>query len=153
MAESGELQKPKKKGRAAFMSFLVIVLLIAITMYMNFKTVVISGESMHPTLKDKQKLLVTSAYWLVGAVRKEDIVVVKDNNPSGFMIKRVYRMAGEDVEPENSPLSHNPNQGSFRVPPGHIYVLGDNRGYSDDSRKIGPIPTEKILGKVLVSRF
>jgi signal peptidase I len=106
---------------------------------------------MLPTFKDGRKLLVTKAYWLVGPLQREDIVVVKDNNPAGFMIKRIYRMGGEIVEPKYAPLSHPLQDGPFRVPEGTIYVLGDNRGHSDDSRKIGPIPLGKVLGKVLVA--
>ncbi len=153
MATQTDGTKPKPKGRTAFMVFLGTCLLGAIVLYLNFKTVVISGDSMLPTLKDGRKLLVTKAYWLVGDLQKEDIVVVQDNNPAGFMIKRVYRMANEDVEPELSPITSGNGSSPFRVPPGHIYVLGDNRGHSDDSRKIGPIPLGKVLGKVLVAPF
>jgi signal peptidase I len=39
------------------------------------------------------------------------------------------------------------------VPEGHIYVLGDNRNRSSDSRQIGPIPLENIQGKVIARIF
>lgn len=129
-----------------------MLFVLALALYMNFtfKTVVVSGDSMLPTLKNGQKLVTSKAYWLVGPIREKDIVVVKDGGPSGYFIKRVYKLAGGTVEwalaPEDAPL------GTFTVPPGNAYVLGDNREVSEDSRRFGPIPLEQIIGKVVVVR-
>lgn len=42
-----------------------------------------------------------------------------------------------------------PNQDSVKVPPDHVYVLGDHRDRSNDSRALGPIPVKRIKGQVL----
>jgi signal peptidase I len=144
------MRKGKKRAITGFGVLLTVILVIAIFFYLNFKTVQVTGVSMLPTLKDRQRVLVSKAYWLVGPIQKKDIVVVQDATPTGFMIKRVQYMPGEKVDwkwvPENYRLSNGP----YVVPEGEVYVMGDNRPQSEDSRRIGPVPISAILGKVVV---
>jgi signal peptidase I len=117
--------------------------------FFNFRMVQVTGDSMSPTLWNEERLLMTSAYWLVGDVKVGDVVVLKDPE-RGVYIKRVYAMPGDTVEPYLAPRrGWSLRQGDFKVPPGTIYVLGDNRPASEDSRDLGPIPREELLGKVL----
>lgn len=140
----------RKRHITEFGVVMLVVLALAGYFALTFKTVVVSGDSMLPTLKNGQRLLTSKAYWLVGPIREKDIVVVRDKSPTGYFIKRVYRLAGGSVEwalaPENTPL------GTYTVPPGRVYVLGDNREVSEDSRRFGAIPLEQIIGKVVVAR-
>jgi signal peptidase I len=143
----------KTKGRAitGFGVCLLMVLTFALFFYFNFRTVVVSGVSMSPTLGNGQRVLVSSAYWLVGPIRRKDIVVVRDEGPTGYMIKRVYRLPGESVDWLNSPDEHSLlAENEFTVPNGKLYVLGDNRSSSDDSRRIGPVNMDQVIGKVVV---
>lgn len=129
---------------------MLLVLAFSVFFYLNFKTVQVSGVSMVPTFKDGQRVLVSKAYWLIGPIRNKDIVVISDDGPTGFMIKRVYKMAGETVDWKNIPDGHKIADGPFVVPEGTVFVLGDNRDQSEDSRRFGPVELEKILGKVVV---
>jgi signal peptidase I len=128
------------------------VLALAVFARFNFYTVVVQGPSMEPTFYTGRRLLVSHAWWLVGPLRDNDIVVVTDPNPDGYIIKRVYKMEGEEVDFYNVPRSYNLSQGKYIVPPNCIYLLGDNRPKSDDSRSFGPVDRSKILGKVLIFR-
>jgi len=140
----------RKRHITEFGVLMLVVLAFTVYLFFTLKTVVVSGDSMLPTFKNGQRLLTSRAYWLVGAIKEKDIVVVKDKTPNGYIIKRVYKLGGGKVEwalaPENTPL------GPFTVPAGTAYVLGDNREVSEDSRRFGPIPLDQIIGKVVIAR-
>lgn len=118
----------------------------------NFRTIQVQGNSMVPTFSNGTHLLASSAYWLVGPIRKGDIVVVEDDN-GGAIIKRVYRIAGEKVDWLNVPEDYNMTDGDYVVPNQSLYVLGDNRDVSEDSRRFGPVPYDRIIGKVVLKRW
>lgn len=144
MAEIG------KKSRAGFGAVLGLLLLCSLIFYFNFHTVVVSGHSMEPTFFSGRKLLVSKAYWLVGPIHDKDIVVVSDPNPDGYIIKRVYKMGGETVDYLNIPRSWSITRGPYVVPAGDLYLLGDNRDQSEDSRAFGPRDVKTVLGKVVL---
>ena len=146
------MRKGKKRVITGFGVVMLVVLAFAVFAFLNFKMVVVSGTSMFPTFKSGRRVLVSKAYWLVGALSHKDIVVVTDNNPDGYMIKRIYKMAGEKVDYYNWPKSHRFSDGEYVVPEGQIFLLGDNRRNSEDSRSIGAVGINQVLGKVLVWR-
>lgn len=128
---------------------MAIILAMTIFFYLNFTTVVVSGVSMEPTFHDKQRLLASKAYWLVGSLKEKDVVVVKQDEENDYIIKRIYKLPGEVVDWANVPGSYRLEKGEYRVPEGHVYVLGDNREVSEDSRKFGPVPIDHIIGKIV----
>ena len=142
--------KTQQKARVGFILSLFMSLGFALFCFASFKTVVVSGESMLPTFKDRTRLLVSNAYWLVGPIKPKDIVVVKNGKSNEYIIKRVYKMAGQTVDWYNSPKGWSLKQGEFVVPDGSVFVLGDNREVSEDSRAFGPVETNRILGKVVI---
>jgi signal peptidase I len=149
----GEPPMPRKAiARRSFIGFLLILLIVAIIAKFNFSTVVVKGPSMQPTFFTGRRLLVSHAWWLVGSIHDNDIVVVTDHNPDGYIIKRVYKMAGEVVDWANVPKNYDLAKGTYTVPPHMIYLLGDNREKSEDSRFFGPVDLSRALGKVLIFR-
>ncbi len=109
----------------------------------SFRAVSVQGASMEPKHPHGTRFLATSAYWLVGAIHRGDVVVISDpKDPSQTLVKRVSALEKEEVSAENSP-----NGLTYRVPAHSIYVLGDNRDVSVDSREFGPVPLDSVTGK------
>lgn len=117
--------------------------------YLNFRTVIVTGDSMEPTFKTGRRLLSSRAYWLVGPIQPRDVVVIRGEAPGEYMIKRVYKLAGQVVDWANIPESWSITNGEYVVPDGNVYVLGDNRDYSEDSRRYGAVPMGRVLGKIV----
>jgi signal peptidase I len=144
--------KPRRKTLiwTSFGGFLIFLLAFSIFFYKNFRTIEVQGDSMEPTLTEGERLLVSSAYWLVGEIKDNDIVVIRNRDEGDTIIKRVYKREGETVDLANVPDSWDITQGKYVVPPGTIYVLGDNREVSQDSRHHGPFELKDVLGKVVI---
>jgi signal peptidase I len=87
--------------------------------------------------------------------------------PSSELIKRVIALPGETVEVRNGRVFIDDREidepyvaasaggrtrpyGPEEVPEGHVFVMGDNRGISLDSRRFGPVPEDKIVGRAFV---
>ena len=146
------MKKGKKKAVTGFGLLLSVVLALALVLYLNFRMVQVSGVSMLPHLKDGQRVLVSKAYWLVGPLRRKDIVLIRDDGPTGFMIKRIHYMPGDRVQWKWVPDEHRLSSGEYIVPEGKIYVIGDNKPQSEDSRRFGPVDMADVIGKVVVWR-
>lgn len=136
--------------RTGFGLFLFGVLGFALFFYANFKTVEVRGPSMEPTFESGRHLLMSNAYWLVGQIRKNDIVVVKAPEAGETLIKRVKGLPGDVVDFMAVPHNWKLVNGEYKVPDGTLYVLGDNRPVSQDSRDFGPFEKSDVLGKIVV---
>lgn len=139
----------RNKAATGFGASLLVLFLIALFFYFNFTSVVVSGHSMEPTFHTGQRLLACKAYWLVGGIKDNDIVVIKTGNGSEYIIKRVYRTGGEIVDWPNAPTDWQLTNGEMKVPEGEVYVIGDNRPVSEDSRTFGPLPIDRVIGKII----
>lgn len=150
------MSQPKGRGRkkaliTGFGSVMLFVLAFTVLFFFNFRTIEVQGPSMEPTLKTGRRLLVSSAYWLIGPVKKGDIVVARvTEKDDDIVIKRVLGVAGDTIDSNNVPDSHGLAQGDYVVPEGTYYIVGDNRLQSEDSRAFGPVKSQEIIGKVVI---
>lgn len=120
---------------------------------------------MEPTLHDGQRLLVSKFSYRLQSPLRGDIIVFRSPVSRGDdLIKRVIATPGERVEVVNGLVYVNgkaleesyisrrdlSNLEPQRVPDGKVFVLGDNRPNSEDSRFFGVIAQDKIKGKAVV---
>jgi signal peptidase I len=142
-----------------------IVIALLINLFLARATRVL-GQSMEPTLHSAQRVVVEKVtYRFLHGPRHGDIVVLDMPDQTEMLIKRVVGLPGESVEVEggyafvdgqqlNEPWIVRPggrDYGPQTVPPLHIFVLGDNRGASNDSRSFGPVPIEYVVGRAWFS--
>jgi signal peptidase I len=123
----------------------------------------VDGFSMEPTLHDGEFVIVNKLAYRLGTFRRGDVVVFRfPDNPEFEYIKRVIGLPDDRIEIANGQISvngqaleepyiqGNTNQpGMWTVPASHLFVLGDNRNNSSDSRSWGPVPVDYIVGKAI----
>lgn len=140
---------------------LVLALLLRTLVVQVYK---VEGESMLPNFHTGEMVLVNKFIYKVRQPQPGEVVVLDDPaNPRRQLIKRVIAVAGETVEVKDDvvyingvPLAedyidrellrHETLKAQI-VPADTVFVMGDNRGNSSDSRRIGPIPIAKLEGK------
>lgn len=121
---------------------------------------------MHPTLEDRQSLLLNKLSYKIGDVKRFDIIVIDTVIVDNPLIKRVVGLPNEHVKYENNKLYINGKviEEKFKpkkttnfdlkelgydvIPKDKYFVVGDNRDNSQDSRIIGLIDKEDIMGKI-----
>ncbi len=173
LTESEKAKEPKVRNvdsrfdlAELFIFSLVAVLLISAFI---FRHTVVDGGSMENTLKDGENLIISDLFY---TPKTGDIVVVEDYHTPFRkpLIKRVIATGGQSVmilptgvyvdgfllEEEyvhTEPGYRYTPVAEFTVPDGMIYVMGDHRDNSTDSRVFGCVSEEAILGRVLLRYF
>jgi signal peptidase I len=125
----------------------------------------IESISMQPTLYEDDFVIVNRLAYKLGAPGRGDIIVFHfppDPQREPY-IKRVVGLPGEMVRIKNGHVFVNDisirepyikaspaYQGTWRIPDGQLFVLGDNRNNSSDSHSWGMVPLENVIGKAEV---
>lgn len=135
----------------------------------------VNGSSMDTTFANGEMIMTNKLAYKFGEPMHGDVVVFESlENKDIDYIKRIIGLPGDRIKIENNivyrndmPLDENYIQqptdliqgGYLReseevvVPPNHIFVMGDNRPHSSDSRFFGPVPINNIIGKVFFRYF
>ncbi|MFJ7752361.1 signal peptidase I [Peribacillus muralis] len=157
--------------KAAVIAFVIYILIRTFF----FSSYDVEGKSMQPTLEDGNKLVVNKITYQIHDIHRFDIIVFHANSKEDY-VKRVIGIAGDRIRYKNDWLYVNgkkveepylekwkegfPDQdftgdftlkeltGGTTVPEGKLFVMGDNRLESADSRHFGFIPVQNVVGKV-----
>ncbi|MEW5717862.1 MAG: signal peptidase I [Chloroflexota bacterium] len=121
------------------------------------------GPSMQPNLYRGDRVLIEKISLTFRAPQRGDIVVANRPGEPISVIKRVVAVRGERVAVRgghvwinDAPLAEpwvtyfgGPDYPALIVPPDHVFIVGDNRAESRDSRTFGPVRLDEIEGRVL----
>ena len=163
MSTEGDMSAIKARIREYVEALVIAGALAAFIITFVAQSFLVQGSSMEPTLVDGQRLLVDKITYRLREPRRGEIIVFHyPADPRRKFIKRVIGLPGDEVliagqrlilngRPVEEPYVLGPMRGVFgpmTVPPGHVFVLGDNRNNSDDSRypDVGPVPMELVVG-------
>jgi signal peptidase I len=130
----------------------------------------VPSDSMSPTLKTGDFFWIERLRWPARSIERGDVIVFDETlyNTDFHVVKRVVALGGDEVdacgdvhvngERLDEPYVHYQSESAFvkrgehcrmKVPAGHVYVLGDFRGYSLDSRSHGAVPMSNVRGRAL----
>ena len=130
----------------------------------------VKGNSMQPSLKNKDRVLISKFLKKSNNIKRFDIIVFnKPGEPKISIIKRVIGLPNEIIKIENGNVYINNtllNQTflfkeklflkksltikTLKIPENHFFIIGDNRNNSNDSRAFGPVPEKNISGKIFL---
>jgi signal peptidase I len=173
---AGDARPGKKEEAQSFLRWVVeFVVLVGLAFalatgikYWVVQPFYIPSTSMVPTLEIGDRVLVNKFIYRFQEPARGDVVVfVAPEDKNMDLIKRVIAVGGQTVSIDNGyvsvdgkrldePYVQDANRDTYtlpkpvRVPEGYVWVMGDNRANSSDSRVIGPQPVTGLLGKAFV---
>ena len=156
-----------KTGIYDWLQCLICAIIIGIIVFLFVgRVITVDGSSMYSTLFDGDKMLATDIFY---KPENGDIIICRSSYYDKPLVKRVIATEGQTIEIDfdhgvvyvdgemlNEPYINEPTyidegfSGKATVPEGCVFVMGDNRNDSNDSRKpeIGFIDEREIMGKV-----
>lgn len=138
------------------LTYLILGMIVALLSLNIFQLYIVTGDSMYPNLKDNEKILIKKINfdYEVG-----DIIGFKEGDEK--LIKRIVAREGDVIEIIDRQLyissaavkdtyiaSYIENSYEGEIPSGFVYVLGDNRYASCDSRSLGLVNIKTIIGSI-----
>ncbi len=168
-------KKSKKSEAVEWAKTIIIPVIIALLILQVVRPTLVQQQSMLPTVEPNDYLIVYKLAYKLGEIKDGDIIVFKsdlmlDENHNKYLIKRVIAKEGETIQITDGKVYVNGKQldesyinGDYTpgdvplttVPQGCVFVMGDNRPNSTDSRdeRVGFVTTDRIMGKVIVRLF
>jgi signal peptidase I len=155
---------------------LAVIIAFLVRMFV-FEAFIVDGQSMEPNFHTNERVMVNKIVYSLHDPERGEVIVLHVPSRHSDFIKRVIAVGGDEVrvqgdtvtvngkpitEPyiaqavaaakqqntayniNNFPSTEVPND---KVPEGYVFVMGDNRSHSQDSRMIGYIPLSDVIGR------
>jgi len=166
-----DLKEERKGELTAFLKELPILIITAVVLAWLIKTYVVQpfyipSGSMEPTLYPGDRVLVNKFIYKFQEPKPGNIVVfVPPGNTNKDFIKRIIAVEGQQVEvrsgkvfvngkvksePYTISMYDSNNYGPERIPLDSVFVMGDNRPNSQDSRVFGSLPEDSLVGEAFM---
>lgn len=161
-----------KREIIEWIKIIVTSLVIALVITHFIRPTLVQGSSMYPTLEEKDYLIINRVAYKREEPQRGDIIVFKtellqDNGKKKDLVKRVIGLPGDHIKINDQEVYLNGElleeeyilptvvtEGNIdiTIPEGTIFVMGDNRQHSMDSRDpdVGLVKIDDIMGKVIV---
>ena len=147
------------------LSYILIIIIVLLIKQFIITPIRVNGTSMNDTLKHQDIMILDRISYRFSKIKRFDIVVVKRDGE--YLIKRVIGLPGDMIEYKNNKLYVNEKEIKedfkhkktddfkldIKIPDDYYFVMGDNRPDSIDSRIIGLINKDEILGKTSLVIF
>jgi signal peptidase I len=161
----GRSRWPGRLLRAAGL-LLVTAAVLLVSGLLPLQAIRVPTDSMTPTISPGDHLLLDRRDTVAALIG--EIVVVPDPLGDGLIVKRVVAVGGDTIGFEDGVLVRNGRPvtepyttdfldgvyyGPDVLPPDALYLLGDNRHDSEDSRNFGPVPADTVVGRVVGRLF
>ncbi|MNI49205.1 Signal peptidase I S [compost metagenome] len=174
---SGQSPKQKNEVLEWIKAIAIALVLVILIRWLLFKPFIVDGPSMQPNFHTGERVIVNEILYDIRSPQRGEVIVFHVPSEGRDFIKRVIAVAGDTVKVEgdvvtvngepvdetyiqgaidaahnNNALYNNkdfPNEDfpDGTVPEGHVFVMGDNRSDSTDSRMIGYVPLGDIVGR------
>jgi len=124
----------------------------------------VAGLSMEPYIRSGEYVLINTFAYRFGSPHRGEIVAFRhEEDARAVFIKRVIGLPGDRIRIDRGQVYLNGNKldepyvqradsrsfGEIVVPPSSVYVLGDNRAESEDSRSFGPVGDDRLIGRAV----
>jgi signal peptidase I len=160
-------KKKKRKVVDSLVTLLVsVILVLGVVRPFIVEAYYIPTQSMAPTLEVGDRVLANKFIYRFSEPQRGDIIIFESPDGETALIKRVLGLPGDtitvvrgslyvndELQREtylNPDLPDESTYGPIEVPAQHIFVMGDNRANSADSRSIGPVPQNSIAGEAFL---
>jgi signal peptidase I len=165
--ESRMLRKKEYRNREVrnwFLSLAIAVVIALTVRFFVFEFIRVDGESMYPTLFTNEYVFMEKVTYWFSEPKRGDIIICSYPGHTDTYVKRVIGIEGDEIAVKDGVLYLNGEANydyftdkmdkevsPFIVPENHVYVMGDNRNASMDSRdnSVGALPDSMVQGKAV----